>query len=198
MSGTKRLPWIRALQNDADMLLKSGALPPGFPSICDDADAWHQVMLNTSLWRDTVAKLHFINSARDPISSNSSVVCVGFSCASCHASFLSQRALGSHMRAKHGTRSPFLKFLISSTCQCCGTVFQQRHRHLQHLTDARNSICREWVAAHGSQFDAAGIAGLVSELRSARSEAWKAGLTGPVAITPAISSSGKIVGRVSS
>ena len=54
------------------------------------------------------------------------------------------------------------------------------------------------MAAHGSQLDAAGIAALVSELRSARSEAWRAGLTGPVAIASAISSSGKIVGRVSS
>ena len=187
---------VAALFTDAALLTEFAVLPPDFPQMLADPASWLKLMLDAPLWAKLVAKLFFSESACDPPLAAAHAAARTHRCAQCSAAFSSAKALASHSRAKHGTRSSVKAFVKSSRCPCCGVDFRQRFRCFAHLSDSRRPKCREWVLAHCAPMNAAGVAQLDTELRQQRKAAWRAGSTHPLAEGPARRDNGRITGRV--
>ena len=120
-----------------------------------------------------------------------------FACSQCDRAFASQKALESHARVKHGCRMDIRAFVAGSICPACGTDSKQRLRCLAHLSDRRRTRCAEWVRTHCVRLAPRQVADLDEHDRLLRREARKSGKSHHIAVGPAITCGGRLVGRVS-
>eukprot|EP00972_Heterocapsa_arctica_P099049 14616813-Heterocapsa_arctica.AAC.1 len=74
----------------------------------------------------------FVSSALDSFAHDTPSVLAQFTCEECPAprpAFSSAKALASHMRARHGARSPIKRYVDdSAVCPACGAFFCTRIR----------------------------------------------------------------------
>ena len=120
-----------------------------------------------------------------------------FACRKCDSSFIVQRALESHCRAKHGERLTSREFIKSSICPSCGTDYRQRLRCLAHISDRRRPKCAEWVLANCKKLPAKVVAKLDPTDLELRKQAQRLGRSHHIADLPAMTSRGCVTGRVS-
>ena len=197
------LPWARQLQRDMVAMYSYGTSVTGaLPDPSSDFSTWWCYMRDyAGEWEKAVSELHFSASVCDKTSSTDSIpsdVLDVHKCPTCTAAFASLRALRSHERTKHKKQTDMRLYADSSaTCMCCHTVFSTRLRLIAHLSDARRPSCTEWVAKHGAPLERSVVEGLDAADRDARRVARAAGLTQPRSTKPAVSVTGKQIGRIS-
>lgn len=195
---------MRSIKDDCDVLYKScppvrEALPQ--PIGTQELHIWW-VFATTRQpeWNELISQLFFFESVLDR--ERCADVCgdlvKAFPCTRCATvSFATEKALQSHMRAKHKIKCDARKYApADATCMCCGTKFSVRPRLVAHLTDRRRTTCIDFVVQHCSPMDET----LVSELdeidRKLRTQARKKGLTQPKSCSQAVAQNGKRLGRI--
>ena len=99
-----------------------------------------------------------------------------------HVAFPSQRALHSHLRAKHGHRNQIKRYIgADARCPACGLVFSTRLRAIAHATaKGRRKGCFEsLVSGRFLPIEALAASRLDSVDRAERRAAYRAGLSAP-------------------
>ena len=192
----RRLPWIRQLNADLEMIRERviPGMPPADIACCKWTD-----LIKSSMWFEVVEAAVFRCSQLDPTVAPDAPVILAFCCRLCthHPAFASSRALQTHMRAKHGSRSPVQRFVPSSVCPVCKTDFVHRLRCLGHLADKRLK-CREILLAGGfPPVPEEALEQLRLQDLEARRLAYRAGRSHVIATRPATRPDGTVVGKVS-
>ena len=192
----KPLPWVEHVRRDAAFLVTEGFLPD-MPAFDADPDKWVQKMATRDSWKSALDSVHFAESACDTVKVESSLAsgrALTFECPQCACAFASARARDSHIRAKHGVRSPFRERIATSICPCCGVDFRQRVRLLNHLGDKRRPRCATFVLAHCPLLSPERVASLDQDDRLARRSAQRAGRSQIRAVEPALRADGRVCG----
>ena len=166
-----------------------------------DSESWSTfIMHEGSRWSEVISEIHFDDSVCDNIQNthNNTDVPVPFDtfpCASCEAKFGTQKALLSHMRSKHGVKTP-MRFYAGADfcCQACKTVYSTRTRLLAHLTDSRRSKCFSWCLNNGTPLSEQSVAELDDKDRLSRRAAMHAGHTNVHSKGAAVSYAGSLRG----
>ena len=111
---------------------------------------------------------------------------------------LSAKALASHMRARHGARSPIKRYVDdSATCPSCKTFFCTRIRVIKHLSDSRRPTCRDRILADDALLLPMSLfQKLEARDRVLRREALHSGHTHPIASGSASTAAGRRIGSV--
>ena len=123
-----------------------------------------------------------------------------FVCDVCNEAFSNAKAALAHKRAKHGLRVEQRYYSNNAgLCQVCGTVFHTHARLLRHLTDKRRTTC--WTAICNNAVDytrlhEAQVEELDTWYREQKMLAWEAGNSHVLAVKPARTCSGKMIGHV--
>ena len=200
---TESLAWTKQLRDDLCRLAASSDAISFLGDPCEHASKWERfIVTDSAAWSHAVTLVYFETSVLDRCNSGEISVCAGtrFTCSICplHPSFASTRALGSHMRAKHGSRCPARLYInADAVCPMCGTNFKQRIRAIAHLSDRRRTKC--WDAIVASQLtplSEALVASLDQHDASARRAAHKLGSSHALSVGRAVRSNGVGIGRV--
>ena len=197
-SGSRRLPWVDLISRDTALIASMGLLSGGFPAFDDDPTAWTALVRDESEWSRILDRISFPESACDTqkVEGDSAPACaLSFPCEHCERSFASRKACDSHARAKHGIRSPFHCKVKSAICPACGVDFRERVRCLNHIGDRRRPRCAEYVVGHCPVLLRSLVLQLDEADRVARRTARRAGHSNILASAPAISATGKVLGR---
>ena len=155
-------------------------------------------------WDTVVHELFWDSSCVDPERHADSITTSSMTCTEFIGTngemrqFVSVKALLCHQHTKHGFRNPMRFFADDDgVCGACGTNFRTRLRLLDHLSDSRRTRCRD---ACNSQTVPKLSQERVEELdelhRVARTSARQSGHSHVIAQLPALSSSGRVVGRL--
>lgn len=177
---------------------------------------WQTFLQHSEKWDAAIHELHSPHSVLDKVSSltgvapsTSSIACVGcpsssFQCSLCAKSgveeaFSTDRALQSHVRAKHGIKCQSRRYVdANGVCPSCGTQFGTRLRAIRHLSDSRRLRCWDDIMSNGlAPLSESSVEALDLVDRAARRDAQRRGKSDPIAHGPAITATGKVVGRVS-
>jgi hypothetical protein len=143
----------------------------------------------------------FVSSALDSIAHDLPSGLAQFACETCPAprpGFSSAKALASHMRARHGVRSPIKRYVDdSAACPACGASFCTRIRVIAHLSDARRASCRREILVDDTHLlPLALFQKLEARDRVLRREALQSGHTHPIAAGSARTAAGRRIGFV--
>ena len=172
------------------------------PAHQDAGTTWlHAMMHERREFARCVDQIFFWQSVLDPVFDSQGQASVqGFCCLACKpcATFSSEKALQSHIRAKHKVRSS-IPLYINDTglCPICKADFRSRIRVISHLSDVRRPKCRDRILA--------GEVPAIAELlfvqlqdrdKQLRKEALHQGHTHPIATGPALSAGGLRIGHV--
>ena len=125
-------------------------------------------------------------------------VAVQHLCQWCGLAFVSAKARDMHARIAHGHRNPVkAKIGDGSRCGACGTDFRQRFRLVAHLSDTRPSrcACRD-VYLMQPDVDPELAAKLNAVDAALQTASRREGRSHAIAAQPAVSFSGKWIGRV--
>ena len=151
-------------------------------------------------WPEVVAMVFFSESIIDRAHEHTQGAFHTYTCRTCSppVCFSSEQALMSHQRSKHGVRNP-IRTYIDNSCVCpgCKTRFGNRLSVITHLSDKRRPKCREFVVQHCPPLDADTVSQLDLMDNELRKAGRKAGHSHQVVTSPAVSQSGRVVGRAS-
>eukprot|EP00973_Karenia_brevis_P048075 6671825-Karenia_brevis.AAC.1 len=159
--------------------------------------AWVNAILDRS-WREVVQCVFFVSSTMDKKATSDVSPLQRFMCTLCshRPCFPSSRALQSHQRSKHGQRNPVRAFVFNSICPVCGTDFRARLRCVAHLSDVRRPQCRtELLSGSFPAVPRDRLCVLDAEDNKLRKAARRQGRSHHIAAIPAMTATGKIVGR---
>ena len=97
-----------------------------------------------------------------------------------------EKALQMHIRVLHGFREPLqAKIGRITICPCCGAIFQERFRLIEHLTgDQRRALACKTFVSRLPDLDADLQRELRDKFKAARREARADGRTHPLATVP--------------
>ena len=209
--GGKHMPWAVQLASDMQYMYDNSTIgnlvkPAGHTeSMC----TWLHVMKHERAeFQACLNEMSFVGSCLDSdvqVSEDGSILSPLpgqsiFSCMQCAppVTFSSSKALQSHCRTKHGTRSSVPQYINDSgVCPVCSTVFGSRLRVISHLSDTRRPKCRERVLAGDFPvLPKAVLAKLSVRDRELKRLALREGHTHTLASGAAVNAKGHIVGRV--
>ena len=143
------LPWVRLVTMDLHVIQenlpeKLGAMPrpsdnPGIwlDLICNYSSQWKELV---SLYYSCFSDVNETANAADHASGSQIASALTFTCDICsnRASFLTEKQLLAHKRAKHGVRNKIVELLDDiSTCPICACEFHSRLRLMRHLSETR-------------------------------------------------------------
>ena len=202
------IPWVKQLMYDFGKLREyasahGSSLPPSNAPFA----TWAAFFADQCAWDAVVGTIYYTSSVSDSHASASNCSSNTYICNTCPAAhdgsrpcWSTQKALDSHLRAKHGVLSVYRIYVDGSgVCPVCKTKFNSRLRCIAHLSDSRRKKCSTaLVTGTYPTLDACTVTKLDLLDRESRRQAQQAGHTHPLAHKPAIKSDGKIVGRVSS
>ena len=144
--GHRRLPWVQLVVDD--MLSLQRFHKPKLDSLGapdDQFAAWHDLIKHyPAEWAALVRTMSFASMPLDVASArkSDSSTCSRagrYKCTHCSASFGTSKALGSHCRAKHKSRTGLSCYVgLSKRCPVCMVSFSSRTRLLAHVSDSRN------------------------------------------------------------
>ena len=186
------------LARDCDLLRSRVLHTDALPSLCSDPDYWYAFIMSCD-WNAAVRSLHFVDSSCD-----SKVVTpmhgdpLAHQCPECNVGFLTNKAMASHRRTKHGIRNDIRLYISSSVCPCCKTDFRQRLRCLAHVSDTRRPKCRTWIMENVQQLPDKVACKLDAHDNELRKAARRSGHSHHLASGPAHNAQNKVVGRTSS
>ena len=190
------LPWVRLVREDLMQMASCNAdkmRELGDPLV--NFDAWAEVAKSYPFeWRALVKRCDLTSMnldatarARSASGEWGSQPVLRHVCAQCNAGFPTFKALESHKRAKHKSRTPLSNLIGSSNvCPCCHTAFSCRARLLAHVSEKRNRGSRQYscntilLAGLVQPPSAANLAIAFDEDKEARSAARKSGHTVPL------------------
>ena len=203
--GDQRSPWLRLVIDDMKLLRARVSLCSRLPDPSLDSAPWIKMMRDDPAgWSNAIGCMHFSQSvcdARVDRPAHVEALVLACKCDRCEAAFPTQRALMSHMRAKHKVRARQRFYAgADAVCVACGTAFHTRLRLLAHLCDRRRTKCWQAIMNQPDKFPplpGTEVEALDDLDREARRLAWKAGHTHPVAVGSAVTSGGKRIGHVS-
>ena len=114
-------------------------------------------------------------------------------------SWSTQKALASHMRAKHKEKCMFRVYIdADGVCPVCKTQFKSRIRCLAHVSDKRRTKCSSaLVAGHYKQLATVTVERLDLSDREERRLAQQSGHSQPIAKGSARTACGRVIGRTS-
>jgi hypothetical protein len=156
-----KLPWVELVITDMIALQRflNGKIDElGCPVA--NAPLWHAFILKyPSAWRDLVGSYATTSTDADACTVRRPVPgpCVAggirpWACPHCPGvSFFTEKAMRSHVRAKHGSRNDLRRFIgPSASCPVCCVQFANRPKALAHLQDGRRrggsaTTCKEVV-----------------------------------------------------
>jgi hypothetical protein len=197
-------PWMRSIKSDCEVFYKAcpavrEALPP--PDNMHEMHCWWTfAQTRKEEWTELVSQLHFFESVLDR--HKSTELCDDlvktYPCTICGSiSFATEKALMSHVRAKHRIQCDARRYApADSACMCCGTTFSMRPRLIAHLTDRRRTKCIDFIVQHYSPMDEKFVAELDEADRRLRAQARKSGLTQPKSCSQAVAKDGRRLGRI--
>ena len=201
--GNRRLPWMDLLINDFEIL--RAELPKIFvdcPLFGVDPNFFFRMMRDCPVeWKCIVDAYQTpLNDTEVPqtqtVRANLRTASNVFACDVCghgEAVFGSSKALQTHKRMKHGTRSSVIQYIPNtSVCPVCKVDFRSRLRLITHASESRarsknrRYTCRDVILSGIlPQLPAAELAGLNARDREARRAASKAGHSHEIARLPA-------------
>jgi len=190
--------WTQLVIKDLESLRERVAV--NMPVPLDNFEPWTQLM-SLPEWKHIVAQLFYTHSVIDTDNTQALEIADSalFSCSICVPSvrFCTEKGLLSHMRSKHGHRNPFVKFLDCGSCPVCRTDFETRERCMGHLSDKRRPKCRSALLSGNFPIVPDDIiARLDDEARARSKKARKAGHSHAIAVNPARTANGRILGHV--
>ena len=193
----RRLRWVTLVLSDLEWV--RARILTHLPVAELAAKEWIDAIMHIS-WKQVVQAVFFVDSINDA-TCHTHTSTHTFVCTICQSKprFATDRALQSHMRAKHGHRNQIKLFVSCGTCPVCATKFVDRLRCIAHLSDKRRPKCRD-ILLNGS-YPTVSVEKLVeldSQDRELRHSAWKSGRSHHIAASPAMAADGRIVKRVAS
>jgi transcription elongation factor Elf1 len=196
----KPLPWVALVIDDLSRLRRLVATCAALPCPREHPDAWLSFTLESAArWAQAISVFHYDDSVCDHVALPGMVLLHEFSCPSCPARFESSRAMLSHSRRKHGTRILQRAFAeANATCQSCGTQFDTRVRLIRHLCDTRRTRCWDAILESPASFRTLSGDALMALDRAdtvSRRDAQRAGHSHPIAVGPARTAAGRIIGH---
>ena len=197
------LPYVLQVHSDITTVHRlSDDLRRALPEWSVDPAAWLEFM--TRYPQRLCAALDrcaFVGSVLDGVAHGTTALLAQFVCTECPAPrpcFSSAKALASHMRARHGARSPIKRYVDdSATCPSCKTFFCTRIRVIKHLSDSRRPTCRDRILADDALLLPMSLfQKLEARDRVLRREALHSGHTHPIASGSACTAAGRRIGSV--
>ena len=197
------LTWSKLILSDLMVLRQRVSLCSRLPDPEEDASAWVEFIRRGPVaWSLAVKTLHFIESACDKHAMpdlQCQLVC-HFRCDACDCAFPTEKAKKAHQRTKHKVLVPQRHYADENgVCPVCSTGFNTRLRLLAHLCDSRRPKCWDRICAQPTNFERLSderTLELDAADRVSRREARRAGYSHPIAIGPARTEAGKLIGHV--
>jgi hypothetical protein len=197
------LPYAAQVQSDlAACYRMSAEMRHELPDPSSDPGAWLAfVSRSPSKACNLIDLCTFVNSMLDNIAHDMPTGIAQFPCELCpppRPGFSSAKALASHMRARHGARSPIKRFVDDSAlCPACGASFCTRIRVIAHLSDARRPACRVAIMIDDTHLVPLSLfQKLEARDKVLRREALQSGHTHPIASGSARCGAGRRIGFV--
>ena len=197
------LPYVVQVHRDISTAHRlSDDLRQALPEWFVDPAAWLEFM--TRYPRRLCAALDrcaFVGSVLDSVAHGSTSLLAQFVCTEFPAPrpcFSSAKALASHMRARHGARSPIKRYVDdSATCPSSNFFFCTRVRVIKHLSNARRTTCRDRILAEDALLLTLSLfQKLEARDRVLRMEALHSSHTHPIASGSARTAAGRRIGYV--
>ena len=197
------LPWISQIKSDLKFVFASVAgARMSLPHPDNHANRWLEFMTESShAWKCIVDRISFVDSRVDKLDIGDELAApavLQFVCDACGEKFANNKALSLHSQKVHGRRNELRLYLDESgKCPACNGAFQSRLRAFAHLSDRRNTRCKEVIASGMVARISDELAAKLDECdRIARTLARKHGHSHPIAEKSARTADGKRTGRV--